>query len=181
MHTMGDICKALNRSAVYVSGLQARFDLPAMAGAAYSDAYLACLRSIVSLRTFNIPEDTLRDLWHLEKKLLQLLHVDSLGSPSWFLDDCGATTHPERRLLLTNYDLGEPLGGSSVQSGLNFGESVPELFAGQEMGEDAIRVLHESLEIRARILADLATELPNVRASIKWAAALAKQSAQRKS
>ncbi len=96
------------------------------------------------------------------------------------MDDCAATVHPERRLLLTNYDLGEPLGGSSVQSGLNFGDSIPELFAGQEMGEDAIWVLHESLEIRARILADLATELPNVRAATKWAAQLGKQSAHRK-
>ena len=48
-------------------------------------------------------------------------------------------------------------------------ESLPELFAGQEMGEDTLRVLHESLSLRARILADIAAELPRVRAAVKWA------------
>jgi hypothetical protein len=99
VHSLADMSKALNRAAVYVSGLQARFDLPALDGTAYSSAYLDLLRTVVALRTFNIPEETLRDLWHLEKKLLQLLHVDSAGSRTWFLDSCGAITHRERRLL----------------------------------------------------------------------------------
>ena len=122
---MADMSKALNRAAVYVSGLQARFELPVLEGTAYSSAYLEFLRSVVALRTFNIPEETLRDLWHLEKKLLQLLHVDSTGSHTWFLDSCGAITHRERRLLLTNHDLGVPLTGSEVQIGLNFADSLP--------------------------------------------------------
>lgn len=172
MHTFGDIVKSLNRSPVYISGLQKRFDLPAFEGPVYSPSYLAFLRGIVALRTFDIAEETLRDLWQLEKKLLQLLHVDSTGSPTWFLDSCGATTHSERRLLLTNHDLGAPLTGSAVQTGLNFSDSLPELFAGKDMGEDAIRVLHDILKIRARILADLDSELPHVRTSAKWAARL---------
>jgi len=53
-------------------------------------------------------------------------------------------------------------------------ESLPELFAGQEMGEDALRVLHESLKLRARILADIAAELPHLRTTLKWATHLAK-------
>lgn len=174
MHTLGDIAKSLNRSQVYLSGLQKRFDLPVFEGAAYSDAYLAFLRTIIALRTFDIAEETLRDLWHLERKLLQLLHVDSTGSRSWFLDSCGATTHPERRLLLTSHDLGVPLTGSEVQAGLNFSTSLPELFAGNEMGEDALRVLREGLKLRGRILADVAAELPHVRAAVKQAAALTK-------
>lgn len=40
------------------------------------------------------------------KKLLVMLHADSTGSPTWFLDSCGAATSPKRRLLLTNYELG---------------------------------------------------------------------------
>jgi hypothetical protein len=174
MHTLGAIARELNRTAVYVSGLQARFELPVMEGAAYSDAYVAFLRSLVTLRKFNVSEETLRDLSHLEKKLLQLLHVDSTGSRTWFLDSCGAHTHPERRLLLTNYDLGAPLTATAVQPGLNFSDSLPELFAGQDMGEDALRVLRQILKIRARILADLATELPHVRAAVKWATPLVK-------
>lgn len=175
MHTFADIAKALNRSPVYVSGLQKRFDLPGFEGAAYSPAYLSFLRTVVHLRTFDIPEETLRDLWHLEKKLLQLLHVDSAGSPTWFLDSCGATTHPERRLLLTNHDLGAPLTGSAMQTALNFSDSPPELFVGKEMGEDAMRVLREILKLRARILSAMAIELPHVRAAVKWATPQAKQ------
>jgi len=145
---------------------------------AYSNAYLEFLRALIALRTLNISEESLRDLWHLEKKLLQLLHVDSTGSRTWFLDSCGATTHAERRLLLTNHDLGVPLTGSEVQTGLNFANSLPELFAGKEMGEDALRVMRECLKLRARILADIAAELPHVRAAAKWAAPLAKHAAR---
>ena len=169
MHTLGDMAKALNRATVYVSGLQARFELPVLPGAAYSDAYLGFLRNLTALRTFNIPEETLRDLWHLEKKLLQLLHVDSAGSRTWFLDSCGSPLHLKRRLLLTNYDLGIPLNASEVQTGLNFAESLPELFAGQEMGEDALRVLRECIKIQTRIRGEIAAELPHVRTATKWA------------
>ena len=175
MQSFGDIAKALNRSTVYLSGLQKRFELPTLEGSAYSDAYVAFLRGVINLRTFEISEETLRDLWHLEKKLLQLLHVDSTGSRTWFLDSCGATTHPEHRLLLTNHDLGVPLTGSEVQTGLNFSASLPELFAGKEMGEDALRVFRECLKHRTRILADLATELPHIRAAVRWGALLAKR------
>jgi len=81
----------------------------------------------------------------------------------------------ERRLLLTNYDLGVPLTGSEVQTGLNFADALPELFAGKEMGEDALRVLREILKIRARILTDIATELPHIRATLRRATQLNKQ------
>jgi hypothetical protein len=175
MRTFGDLAKELNRSPVYLSGLQKRFELPILAGAAYSPAYVAFLRNVICLRAFDISEEALRDLWQLEKKLLQLLHVDSAGSPTWFLDACGAITGRDRRLLLTNHDLGVPLTGSEVQPGLNFADALPELFVGQEMGEDALRVLRDCLKFRARILADLAAELPHLRAAIKWAAPLAKQ------
>lgn len=168
MRTFGDLAKALNRSPVYLAGLQKRFDLPGFEGAAYSDAYLAFLRGITVLRTFNISEETLHDLWLLEKKILQLLHVDSAGSRTWFLDSCGVSKHSDRRLLLTNYDLGVPIAASEIQTGLNFASSLPELFPGREMGEDALRVLDECLKIRAKILNDTATELPHVRAAIHW-------------
>jgi hypothetical protein len=77
-------------------------------------------------------------------------------------------------LLLTNHDLGIPLSDSEVQTGLNFANSLPELFAGKEMGEDALRVLRKGLVIRARIHADIVTELPHVRAAVKRATALIK-------
>ena len=86
MRTFGDMAKELNRTPVYLSGLQKRFALPTLDGAAYSNAYVAFLRGAINLRTFDISEETLRDLWHLEKKLLQLIHVGSTGPRTWFLD-----------------------------------------------------------------------------------------------
>jgi hypothetical protein len=81
MHSLADMAAKLNRSTVYLSGLQKRFELPAFEGATYPDAYLEYFRTVVYLRTFGVSEETLRDLWSLEKKLLTLLHVDSTGSP----------------------------------------------------------------------------------------------------
>ena len=168
-HVLGDIAKALNRSAVVISGLQARFELPGSDGAVYSDAYLAFLRTLVYLCTLGIAEDRLQRLWHLEKKLLQLLHVDSPGSKTWFLDSCGATTRRDRRLLLTNYDIGIAVPARALQLGLNFATDLPELFAGKEMGEDALRVLNEIIPLQNSIRADVAAELPHLRETAKWA------------
>lgn len=168
MQTLADLAKALNRSTIYLSGLQSRFELPVIDGAGYSEAYHAFLQTVVHLRTLSITEETLRDLWHIEKKLLVLLHADSTGSPTWFLDSCGATTSPKRRLLLTNYELGAEVHGKGVQLGLNFADTAPELFAGQEMGENALRVLNEYRKLHARISAEVKAEVPHVRAAVAW-------------
>ena len=163
------MAKTVNRSTVYLSGLQKRFELPAFEGATYSDAYLEFFRTVVYLRTFGVREESLRDLWHLEKKLLTLLHVDSTGSRTWFLDSCGRTTYRERRLMLSNFDLGIPLDAREVQTGLDFSDRLPELFEGKAMGEDALRVLDECLKLEKAILQDVHAELPHVRAATKWA------------
>jgi hypothetical protein len=169
-HTLSDLAKQSNRPAVVISGLQNRFELPEADGAAYSDAYLAFLGAVVHLRTLGIAEDRLLRLWHLEKKLLQLLHVDSTGSKTWFLDSCGAITRRDRRLLLTNYDIGIAVPARALQLGLNFAANLPELFAGKEMGEDALRVLNEIIPLQTAIRADVAAELPHLRQTAKWAA-----------
>lgn len=173
MHSLKEMAKALNRSLVYLSSLQKRFELPVLEGATYSNAYAAFLRGAIALRAFEISEQSLRELWQLERKLLQLLHVDSTGSRTWFLDSCGTTTHRDRRLLLSNHDLGASLTAGELQLGLNFADSRPELFAGREMGEDALRVLRECLQRRHRILVQIATGLPHLRAAVHWAKPLA--------
>lgn len=172
MNTFADLARELNRSPVYLRGLQTRFALPVLEGAAYPAAYLAFLRTVVFLRTFGVSEDALLKLWHLETKLLILLHVDSTGSPTWFLAACGQTSHRQCRLLLTNYDLGVAIPSRMLQLGLNFGNALPELFAGKEMGEDAFRVLEEYLTALATLRRDVADELPHTRAAVAWAKAL---------
>ncbi len=168
MHTLGDIAKALNRPAVYLHGLQSRFELPVLDRSAYSDAYLAFLRAVVFLRMLNVSEENLLKLWHLEKKLLTLLHVDSIGSPTWFLDACGPTNKLPHRLLLTNFNMGFELKSRAVQLGLNFSKAAPELFAGKEMGEDALRVLGQYLKLFSRIQTDISTEIPLLRNATRW-------------
>lgn len=168
-HTFADLAKALNRATVYVSGLQLRFELPVLEGGGYSDAYQTFLQNVVHLRTLGIAEDRLRELWDIEKKLLQLLHADTTGSPTWFLDSCGASTNPKQRLLLTNHDVGVVVHGTGLQLGLNFADTTPELFAGKEMGEDALRVLQDYRKLYGRICADIKTELPHVREAVAWA------------
>ena len=174
MHTLADMAEKLNRSTVYLSGLQKRFELPAFEGATHSDAYLEFFRTVVYLRTMGISEETLRELWVLEKKLLTLLHVDSTGSRTWFLDACGRTTHRERRLLLSNFDLGIPLDAREVQTGLDFSDRLPELFEGKAMGEDALRVLDECLKLEKSILSDVRSEMPHVWEAVKCAGHLPK-------
>ena len=173
MHTLGEMAKALNRTAVELHGLQSRFDLPVPEGASYPAAYFAFLRTIVFLRLLGVTEQTLRELWHLEKKLLQLLHVDSTGSPTWFLDACGQKTNLQQRLLLTNHDMGMALPSGALQLGLNFGAASPELFAGTAMGEDALRILGECGKLNEQIRNDVKSELPLLRGAIHWAARLA--------
>lgn len=178
MHTLAEIVKALSRPAVVISRLQDRFELPAFEGEGYSAAYLAFLRSVVYLRTLNIAEERMLRLWHLEKKLLQLLHVDSTGSKTWFLDSCGPTTRRARRLLLTNYDMGIAVPAHAIQLGLNFAETTRELFAGKDMGEDALRVLNDIIPLQADILADVAAELPPLRQASRWAYRLSAKGTQ---
>jgi hypothetical protein len=86
MQSLADMAAVLNRSTVYLSGLQKRFELPAIETAHHPEAYLAFVRTIIHLRTFGVSEESLRELWFFEKKLLTLLHVDTTGSKTWFLD-----------------------------------------------------------------------------------------------
>ena len=165
-HSLIDIGRELKRPVIYLRGLQTRFDLPEFEGAGYSDAYLEFLTKLVHLRALSIPEEALRNLWHIEKKLLLLLHADTTDSPTWFLDACGATNHPEQRLLLSNYDIGVEIPSKSLQLGLNFSNKLPELFTGRQMGEDGLRVLHDYLQLHTRIRSDIRAELPLLRAAI---------------
>jgi hypothetical protein len=169
MHTLAQIAKALNRSQVEIAGLRSRFELPEWPGARYPAPYLDFLRTVVRLRSLNVSEEKLRQLWNLEKKLMQLLHVDSTGSPIWFLESCGAAPDPKRRLLLSNYELGVDIEGGGVQLGLDFAETPPELFSGEVMGEDALRILNDYRQHYAAIRTHVKRELSLARETIAWA------------
>ena len=169
MPTIDELVTALNRSKLELTSVLKRFEVPPVKDDAVPETYAVFLRMVVYLRSLGISEERLRDLWQLERKLMQLLNVDSVGSPTWFLDACGETKHAQRRLLLTNCDLGFPLPVRGVQFSLNFAEVKPELFPGREMGEDAIRVLRETLKLHRAICADVVLERPVATAANRWA------------
>lgn len=170
MHTLAQLARLLKRSTLELSGLQTRFDLPVFSGAAYSEAYLAFFRKLFHLRSLHVPEEDLRELWTIEKKLLHLLHVDAAGSPTWFLDACGAKGRMNQRLLLTHHDLGSPIDVDSLQPDLDFHPDTPvELFPGESMGEDVLRLLAEYRRLFEPIRRRIRERLPEVSTALTWA------------
>lgn len=169
MHTLAQMASALNRSQVEISNLQRRFELPVFPGDGYSGAYLAFLRTLVRLRTLQVPEDTLVEMWTLERKLLRLLHIDSGGSPTWFLDACGKAGSSRRRMLLSQREFGAALEIEAVQPGLDLTpERSPELFPGEAMGEDALRLLREYRRLHASVRKTVRASLAPVEATVAW-------------
>lgn len=163
------MCAGLNRSPMVIRDLQKRFELPVLSGAAYSPAYSELLRSIIYLRIFGISFQRLTRLWQIECSLMRLLNADSTGSPTWFLDACGAINHKDQRLLLSNFDIGATLQASAVQPGLNFQEESNELFSSLEMGQDVLSVLDLYREQHKEIMTALQAELPMVRSALNLA------------
>jgi len=143
--------------------------LPFFQGAGYSQSYLHFLRTIIGLRALHIDEETLRHLWVLEKKLLHLLHADTSGSPTWFLDSCGSTGKRTHRLLLSNFDMGVYLPSGAIQLGLPFSQTLSELFTASEMGEDIVRIFGDYLKIYDHIKAAVKAETPLLYAALNLA------------
>lgn len=166
--TLSKLCTALNRPYGVIQDIQKRFELPVLKGAAYSDAYVAFLRTIIHLRIFSVSFDSLTRLWQLEQSVMRLLHADSTGSPTWFLDSCGAKGHRSRRLLLSNYDLGTHLASGSVQLGLDFSAATHELFTSAEMGEDVFQAINLYLKDYRALALSIRAELPNLRAALNF-------------
>ena len=166
--TLGDMAKALNRPAVYLTSLQKRFELPVLEGAAYPPAYFALLRKIVHLELLGIPEKNLVELWKTEKHLLQLLHFDGSGSATWFLDECTHVHHPERRLLLTNHDLGPEFSHRALQPQLDFEPKSRGLFSHKEVGDDVRRVMDRYQALFADLQDQAAAEVQQLRHALRW-------------
>ena len=166
--TLGEMAKALNRPAVYLTGLQRRFELPVLEGAAYSYAYFGFLRTLVHLRILGIAEELLLELWKTEKHLLQLLHFDTTGSPTWYLDQCGQGNHTDRRLLLSKHDMGPEYEHRMLQPHLDFSVAPRGLFSSKEVGDDVLLVLGRYRDLCADLCAAAAEEAPQLRATLHW-------------
>lgn len=169
MHTLHQMARALNRTPKEVQTLQSRFQLPVFAGAGYSEAYFAFLRTVVRLRTLQVREETLREMWTLECKLLRLLHADAGGSPTWYIDACGTTAPGRHRLLLSQRDVGAAFEEGVLQPGLDLSpEQNGELFSGAAMGEDLLCLLNSYRRLHQEVRKSVRTALPLVDATVAW-------------
>jgi hypothetical protein len=166
MKSMKLMAEGLGRPGVWVAGVQKRFGLPVLES--YPEGYEAFLRKIVHLRVLGVSEETLREFWAVERKLIEVLHLDPQSSPTWMVDACAFGADPDRRLLLSNIDLGFTLSAIDLQIGLNFAASSPELFAGKEMGEDALRLISDYRTRLTVIRSAVASESRILRAALKW-------------
>jgi hypothetical protein len=134
----------------------------------YPECYVAFLRKVRDLRNLGVSEEKLGDLWDLEKKLIAILHLDlGVGALS-LIEGCAAEADPERRLLLSNADLGVPLMARDVQTGLDFHSRPRELFEEKEMGEDALRLLGEYRVILQDIRETVGRERGVLKSSLQW-------------
>lgn len=166
MKTLKETAEGLGRPAVWIAGVQKRFGLPVLE--IYPPGYGEFLRKIVHLRLLGVSEETLREFWAVERKLIEVLHLDPQSSPTWMIDACAFESDPDRRLLLSNIDLGFPLPATDLQIGLNFAASTPELFAGKDMGEDALRLLSDYRTRLSAIRSTVALESRILRSALKW-------------
>jgi len=151
---------------VWVAGVQKRFGLPVLER--YPEGYESFLRKVVHLRVLGVSEETLREFWAIEQKLIEVLHLDPQSSPTWMVDACAFESDPDRRLLLSNIDLGFPLPATDLQIGLNFAAASPELFAGKEMGEDSLRLISDYRSRLTSIRSTVGLELCVLKGAIKW-------------
>lgn len=169
--TFPELCRACGKPSVYVRNLQASLDLPLPDGdRLYSPAYLQIIQIIISLRTFSVPLEDIADLLAKELVVLRLLKVDALGSsPTWYLDQCGENGNPDRRLMLTGYDVGFSIAGKAIQPNLDFGLRPKELFSDREMGEDVRRAVDDYLKLSEKIMTRVERERPILNRALNWA------------
>ena len=160
------LAEGLGRPAVWIAGVQKRFGLPVLES--YPEGYVEFLRKIVHLRVLGVSEETLREFWAIEQKLIEVLHLDPQSSPTWMVDACAFESDPDRRLLLSNIDLGFPLLATDLQIGLNFAATSPELFAGRDMGEDALQLISDYRTRVTAIRSTVASESKILRGALKW-------------
>lgn len=172
MYSLTDIAEFLGRHQVQLGHTLKRFGLPTHSGIGYSECYVNFFRQVIFLRLAQVPEDKIQELWDLERKIMVLLHADSLGSPTWMIDGHAQDGNTNRRLFLSRFDVGADLGSVSAQPGLDFSESEGELFGSSEMGEDALRFITEYGVLLRPILEIAADQEGMLRAAGEWAGRL---------
>ena len=146
--------------------MRKRFGLPVLED--YPECYETFLRKVRDLRNLGISEEKLGELWNLERKLIDILHLDLGDGNLSHIQGCSVEADPARRLLLSNADLGVPLMARDLQTGLDFQSRPRELFEGRAMGEDALRILREYSDLLDETLKTVSRESKVVKGSLRW-------------
>lgn len=165
---LNELAKAVGKSAPYVMTLQKKYGLAACKN--YPDGYAVLVKKLIYLSICSVPDKEIKSLLSKEKKLLELLKVDSLHDGElWFENMCIMKTGPSR-LLLSGHDLGHPVDCQSIQTGLDFSEREKELFQSSEMGASALRELQRYSGILSAVKVRVKQEMLTMESALKWVA-----------
>ena len=161
-----EVASRIGLSVPKVLELQKKFRLDR--AASYPAGYGVLLRKLLYLSTLGVPKPDLVELLKCEKKILELLRIDSFyHEPLWFEALCTMRSGPTR-LLLSGYDLGHQPHAGTVQVELDFLERERELFAAAEMGDSVLLELERYTEILNRVKSRLKEKMPLHRAALNW-------------
>ena len=168
---MHELCRTIGKSNPCIRRLQNALALPIPTRPErYPEKYMLFIRRIVALRTFNVPVDEIKELLEKEKKILQLLHFDSVAHDAcWFMSSDDPPVPSDRHLLLSGIDLGTSLTSSEIQCNLDFHDRGAELFSRREMGEDIRHVLDLYVELLKQIDKRVSSEKPVLEEALAWA------------
>ena len=165
--THSELSERLGRPALWISRMRKHFGLPVLED--YPECYEAFLRKVRDLRNLGVSEEKFGQLWDLERKLIDILHLDLGDGNLSHIQGCSVEADPERRLLLSNADLGVPLMARDLQTGLDFQALPKELFEGKEMGDDVLRILREYSDLLDETLKTVSRESKVLKNSLRWA------------
>jgi hypothetical protein len=84
--TTAELSERLGRPTLWISRVRKRFGLPVLED--YPECYVAFLRKIRDLRNLGVSEEMLGDLWDLERKLIEILHLDLGGGELSLIEGC---------------------------------------------------------------------------------------------
>ena len=160
------VAEAVGKSVPYVMNLQQKYGLAVCK--VYSEGHAVLIKKLIYLSICSVPIKDIKTLLKRERRLLELLRVDSQQeTPDWFESLCTMKSGA-RRLLLTGYDIGYALSGEVVQPGLDFSSRGKELFGESEMGSSALVGLKLYVKIREEVRSKMKQELPVMAAALPW-------------
>ncbi|MDP6490393.1 MAG: hypothetical protein QGH42_03405 [Kiritimatiellia bacterium] len=160
------LAEVVGKSVPFVMTLQKKYGLTACAQ--YGGGYAVLISKLLYLSICAVPTKDIKELLKRERRLLELLKVDSIHNcKDWFESLCSMKSGPTR-LLLSGYDIGYDLADNMVQTGLDFSDRDRELFHDHEMGSDALVGLKLYSKIVDKVCERVKVEVPVMEDALHW-------------